>query len=116
MRKAPSPMPFATGCLALSFAYWLKQFSPRASCQAWDLDKQVEARERRPSDGSSPFEYFASNADPMLEAALLQTATDEYLNATLKEERDRTRILMQQKIGAASENLQFPRTRNRNWS
>jgi lysyl-tRNA synthetase class 1 len=52
------------------------------------------------------FEHFASNADPMLAAALLQTATDEYRYAGLKEERDRTRILMQQKIGAAGENLQ----------
>jgi hypothetical protein len=52
------------------------------------------------------FEQFASNADPMLAAALLQTATNEYRNAGLKEERDRTRILMQQKIGAAGENLQ----------
>jgi hypothetical protein len=52
------------------------------------------------------FEHFAGNADPMLAAALLQTATDEYREAGLKEERDRTRILMQQKIGAAGENLQ----------
>jgi Domain of unknown function (DUF4209) len=51
------------------------------------------------------FEHFASLADPMLAAALLQTATDEYRDAGLKEERDRTRILMQQKIGAAGENL-----------
>ncbi|QDF39105.1 DUF4209 domain-containing protein [Bradyrhizobium symbiodeficiens] len=52
------------------------------------------------------FEQFASNADPMLAAALLQTATDEYRNAGSKEDRDRTRILMQKKIGAAGENLQ----------
>jgi lysyl-tRNA synthetase class 1 len=52
------------------------------------------------------FEHFASNADPMLAAALLQTATDEYRDAGLKDERDRTRILMQQKIGAAGETLQ----------
>jgi lysyl-tRNA synthetase class 1 len=52
------------------------------------------------------FEHFAGNADPMLAAALLQTATDQYRKAGLKEERDRTRILMQQKIGAAGENLQ----------
>jgi Domain of unknown function (DUF4209) len=52
------------------------------------------------------FEHFASNADPMLAAALLQTATDEYRDAGLKEARDRTRILMQQKISAAGENLQ----------
>lgn len=51
------------------------------------------------------FEHFASNADPMLAAALLQTATDEYRDAGLREERDRARILMQQKIGATSENL-----------
>jgi lysyl-tRNA synthetase class 1 len=49
------------------------------------------------------FEHFASLADPMLAAALLQTATDAYRDAGLKEERDRTRILMQQKIGAAGE-------------
>ncbi|MER9526100.1 hypothetical protein NKI96_21315 [Mesorhizobium sp. M0292] len=42
----------------------------------------------------------------MLAAALLQTATDEYRNAGLKKERDRTLILMQKKIGAAGENLQ----------
>lgn len=52
------------------------------------------------------FEHFASNADPMLAAALLQTATDAYSRAGLKDERDRTRISMQQKIGAAGENLQ----------
>jgi len=51
------------------------------------------------------FELFAGNAEPMLAAALLQTATDEYRDAGLKEERDRTRILMQQRIGAAGENL-----------
>ena len=51
------------------------------------------------------FEHFAANADPMLAAGLLQTATDEYRDAGLKEERDRTRILMQQKIGEAGENL-----------
>jgi hypothetical protein len=51
------------------------------------------------------FEHFASNADPMLAAALLQTATDAYRHAGLLQERDRTRILMQQKIGAAGENL-----------
>lgn len=52
------------------------------------------------------FEHFASNAEPILAAALLQTATDEYRNAGLTDERDRTRILMQQKIGAAGANLQ----------
>lgn len=52
------------------------------------------------------FEHFASMADPMLAAALLQTATDEYRHAGLLRERDRTRILMQQKIGAAGDNLQ----------
>ncbi|RXG96109.1 DUF4209 domain-containing protein [Bradyrhizobium sp. C-145] len=52
------------------------------------------------------FEHFASNADPMLAAALLQTATDQYRKAGLKEDHDRTRIMMQQKIGAAGENLQ----------
>jgi len=52
------------------------------------------------------FEHFASNADPMLAAALLQTATDEYRSAGMKEDRDRTRIMMQEKISAAGENLQ----------
>lgn len=69
------------------------------------LRKHDEAQRLHRMVGQS-FEYFASNADPMLAAALLQTATDEYRNAGLKEERDRTRILMQQKIGAAGENLQ----------
>ena len=50
------------------------------------------------------FEQFASNADPGLAAALLQTATDEYRDAGLKDDRDRTRILMQQKITAAAVN------------
>ncbi|MCK1407110.1 DUF4209 domain-containing protein [Bradyrhizobium sp. 76] len=53
----------------------------------------------------SSFEHFAGNADPMLAAVLLQTATDAYHKAGLKEERDRTRIMMQEKIGAAGENL-----------
>jgi lysyl-tRNA synthetase class 1 len=51
------------------------------------------------------FEHFASLAEPMHAAALLQTATDEYRDAGLHAERDRTRILMQQKIGAAGANL-----------
>jgi hypothetical protein len=45
-------------------------------------------------------------ADPMLASALLQTATGEYQKAGLKEDRDRTRILIQQKIGAAGANLE----------
>jgi lysyl-tRNA synthetase class 1 len=69
------------------------------------LRKFEDARRLHKAVGES-FEHFASNADPMLAAALLQTATDEYRNAGLKEERDRTRILMQKKIGAAGENLQ----------
>lgn len=52
------------------------------------------------------FEQSAALAEPMLAAAWLQTATEQYRNAGLKEERDRTRILMQEKIGMAGENLQ----------
>jgi Domain of unknown function (DUF4209) len=51
------------------------------------------------------FEHFASQAEPMLASALLQTATDEYRDAGLKDDRDRTRILMQQKIGESGRNL-----------
>jgi Domain of unknown function (DUF4209) len=51
------------------------------------------------------FEHFASNAEPALAAALLQTATEEYRDAGLKDDRDRTRILMQQMIGASAGNL-----------
>ncbi|MES0056576.1 hypothetical protein NKJ66_23500 [Mesorhizobium sp. M0078] len=69
------------------------------------LSKHDDARRLHKAVGES-FEHFASNADPMLAAALLQTATDEYRNAGLKKERDRTLILMQKKIGAAGENLQ----------
>lgn len=69
------------------------------------LNKFEDIRRLHRMVGES-FERFAGNADPMLAAALLQTATDEYRNAGLKEERDRTRILMQQKITAAGENLQ----------
>jgi lysyl-tRNA synthetase class 1 len=69
------------------------------------LDKFDDIRRLHRMVGKS-FEHFASNADPMLAAALLQTANDEYHHAGLKEERDRTRIQMQQKIGAAGENLQ----------
>ena len=69
------------------------------------LGKFDDIRRLHKAVGES-FEHFASNADPMLAAALLQTATDEYRDAGLREERDRTRILMQQKIGAAGENLQ----------
>ncbi|WP_318013153.1 DUF4209 domain-containing protein [Mesorhizobium sp. BH1-1-4] len=69
------------------------------------VGKHGDARRLHQAVGES-FEHFASNADPMLAAALLQTATDEYRNAGLKEARDRTRILMQKKIGAAGENLQ----------
>jgi hypothetical protein len=80
------------------------------------LDKFDDIKQLHKAVGES-FEHFASNADPMLAAALLQTATDEYRDAGLKEESDRTRIRMQQKIGAAGENLQsfehqieYPRT------
>lgn len=69
------------------------------------LSKHDDARRLHKAVGES-FEHFACNADPMLAAALLQTATDEYRNAGLKKERDRTLILMQKKIGAAGENLQ----------
>jgi hypothetical protein len=68
------------------------------------LEKHDDVKRLHKAVGES-FEHFASMADPMLAAALLQTATDEYRNAGLKGERDRTRILMQQKIGAAGENL-----------
>jgi len=69
------------------------------------LSKFDDVRRLHKMVGES-FEHFASNADPMLAAALLQTATDEYRDAGLKEERDRARILMQQKIGVAGQNLQ----------
>ncbi len=69
------------------------------------LGKFDDIKRLHKSVGES-FEHFAGNAEPMLAAALLQTATDEYRDAGLKEERDRTRILMQQKIGAAGDNLQ----------
>jgi hypothetical protein len=69
------------------------------------LGKFDDIRRLHQAVGQS-FEHFASNADPMLAAALLQTATDEYRHAGLKDEHDRSRILMQQKIGAAGENLQ----------
>lgn len=68
------------------------------------VDKFDEVKRLHKAIGES-FENFAGMADPMLAAALLQTATDEYRNAGLQEERDRTRILMQQKIGAAGANL-----------
>jgi lysyl-tRNA synthetase class 1 len=67
---------------------------------------QVDDIKRLHKAVGESFEHFASMADPMLAAALLQTATDEYRDAGLKEDRDRTRILMQQKIGMAGENLQ----------
>jgi len=51
------------------------------------------------------FEHFAGMAEPMLAAALLQTAADEYRDAGMTDERDRTRILMQQQISAAGNNL-----------
>jgi hypothetical protein len=69
------------------------------------LGKFDDIRRLHKAVGES-FEHFASLADPMLAAALLQTATDEYRDAGLQDERVRTRILMQQKIGAAGENLQ----------
>jgi len=45
------------------------------------------------------FEHFASMASPMLAAAVLQTAVDEYRNAGLSEDSQRIRMVMQQKIG-----------------
>jgi hypothetical protein len=89
------------------------QFNPHESKDAAErlipyyrrLGKFDDIKRLHKAVGES-FEHFASNADPMLPAGLLQTATDEYRDAGLKEDRDRTRILMQQKIGAAGENLQ----------
>ena len=69
------------------------------------LDQHDDIKRLHKSVGQS-FESFANNADPMLAAGLLQTATDEYRDAGLQEERDRTRIRMQQKIGAVAGNLQ----------
>jgi hypothetical protein len=69
------------------------------------LGKFDDIRRLHKAIGES-FEHFAGNADPMLAVALLQTATDAYRNGGLQDERDRTRILMQQKIGAAGQNLQ----------
>jgi lysyl-tRNA synthetase class 1 len=45
------------------------------------------------------FEHFAGMASPMLAAAVLQTAVDEYRDADQPEDSRRMRILMQQKIG-----------------
>jgi lysyl-tRNA synthetase class 1 len=45
------------------------------------------------------FEHFAGMSSPMLAAAVLQTAVDEYRDAGLPEDSHRVRILMQQKIG-----------------
>jgi lysyl-tRNA synthetase class 1 len=45
------------------------------------------------------FEHFAGMSSPMLAAAVLQTAVDEYRDAGLPEDSRRMRILMQQKIG-----------------
>jgi lysyl-tRNA synthetase, class I len=45
------------------------------------------------------FEHFAEMASPMLAAAVLQTAMDEYRDAGLADDSRRIRILMQQKIG-----------------
>lgn len=89
------------------------QFSPHDAKDAAErliryyrrLGKSEDIKRLHEAVGTS-FEHFAGNADPMLAAALLQTATDQYRKAGLTEERDRTRILMQQKIGAAGENLQ----------
>jgi hypothetical protein len=69
------------------------------------VDKFAEVKRLHKKIGES-FENFAGMADPMLALALLQTATGEYQKAGLKEDRDRTRILMQQKIGAAGASLQ----------
>jgi lysyl-tRNA synthetase class 1 len=45
------------------------------------------------------FEHFAGMSSPMLAAAVLQTAVDEYRDAGMPEDSRRVRILMQQKIG-----------------
>lgn len=45
------------------------------------------------------FEHFAAMSSPMLAAAVLQTAVDEYRDAGMLDDSRRMRILMQQKIG-----------------
>lgn len=49
------------------------------------------------------FEHFASLAEPMLAPIVLQTAVNAYRDAGLIDDSKRTRILMEQKIGAAND-------------
>jgi lysyl-tRNA synthetase class 1 len=60
---------------------------------------QSEDVKRLHTATAKAFEHFAGMSSPMLAAAVLQTAVDEYRDAGLAEDTRRVRILMQQKIG-----------------
>lgn len=51
------------------------------------------------------FEHFAGLAGPMLASVALQTAVNAYRDAGLREDSARARILMQEKIGAARDEM-----------
>jgi lysyl-tRNA synthetase class 1 len=66
----------------------------------------------RPSDArrlhtiiGQSFEHFASLGDAMLAASVLQTASNAFHSADLKEEARRVRVVMEQKIAKSHEQL-----------
>jgi lysyl-tRNA synthetase class 1 len=51
------------------------------------------------------FEHFAGLGNAMLASAVLQTAVNAYRNAGLREDSERVRILMQEKIGQSHDHM-----------
>jgi lysyl-tRNA synthetase class 1 len=68
------------------------------------VDRHGDARRLHTTIGES-FEHFASLGDAMLAASVLQTASDAYHTAGLKEETRRVRVAMEQKIAQSHELL-----------
>ena len=61
------------------------------------------------------FEHFAGLADPMLASTVLQTAVNAYRDAGLRDDSKRSHILMEEKIGAAADEMVTigPRSRSK---
>lgn len=89
-----------------------KKFNPHAVEDAATRLIQHYTRLRRHDDAkrlhaviARSFEHFASLANAMLASSVLQTAVNAYRDAGMPDDSKRVRILMQEKIGQAREQM-----------
>jgi lysyl-tRNA synthetase class 1 len=89
-----------------------ESFDPHATKQAaerliryYTRLGQIEDVKRLHKTIAQTFEHFASLGAPMLAAAVLQTAVKGYRDAGLPQENQRARILMEDKIGQARDQM-----------